>query len=131
MNHKNRALNNDLLIQDLVLYELTKGTTIPLKEEDLDTLQHRFTEYKGLIKRGEFTYDQLADRIYGKYGITTPLVQPPELKPDQISNAAFKEAITEIKEIVKKERKINKPCKWYVRIWNKIQVILSRFYISI
>ena len=143
MSSRKDALSNDALIQDLVIYELTKGNTKTLQKEDLDKLQDRFAEYKGLIRRGEFTYDEMADKIFGKYGILNPLVSIPVQDPyaqmaplPPPSDKDLSDFLTFVKDVVKekepeKQEKPMKPVKWYSKIWNAICVALSRLNVNI
>lgn len=63
-----RAQMNDQRIEKVTEYELTKGYT--KKDVQPEQLQAKFSELKGLIKRGEFTLKQLEDDIYAKWGIS-------------------------------------------------------------
>ena len=68
---KKEAVKNDRLLQDLAVYELTKGLTVALVNirETLPV----FAEYKRLVKRGSFTIEQLEERVLNKYAIITEL----------------------------------------------------------
>lgn len=62
-----QAKLNDERLSILALYDASHGYI----KEDItrDTLQHKFVEFKKLIKRGSFTLKSLEDDIYSRWGI--------------------------------------------------------------
>lgn len=79
MNPKEQAQQNDKLIEDLALYSVSRGAMRLIdSKEKLVEIQERFAEYKSLIRRGEFTYNELATDVYNRYGLTDPLVEAPK-----------------------------------------------------
>ena len=90
-----QALQNDRRIENMAVYQVTKGyTDIPqrstshslpmdqLEEQGntmeamsavlyVDKLGKVFSELKGFVMRGTFTLDQLEDRVYAQYGIVS------------------------------------------------------------
>jgi len=155
MNSRDDAIKNDLLIQDLAIYELSKGTTRTLQKEDLNKVQNLFSEYKRLIRTGEFTYDELCERVYGKWGITKPLVKPLPPPPNVYglpdandlnamsrgeSLPSEQEALAMVLGDITKllgdpvniePKEPEKPYPWYKRILDKIKLLCSRFYVNI
>lgn len=63
---KQDAIQNDLRLLEMALYETTKGQTYCTSQV---VIVKKVTEYKRLIKRGTFTVDELEDRIFSRYGI--------------------------------------------------------------
>jgi len=61
-----------------------------------------FKEFKGLIKRGTFTLDQLEDKIYAEYGIVT---EEQKIKANPLINEYFYEIDEEEYERLKKDMK--------------------------
>lgn len=128
-----------MLIQDLALYEITKGGMRIMQKEDLEVLQNRFAEYKSLIKRGEFTYDELCERIYAKWGIVDRLNPRPTISTVHTYDAEpfhkgvdqTKAFLDEIAGLLKKEKASQKPYKWYQKLWDRFRLICSRFYVNI
>jgi len=64
------------MIEQLVMYEVSKGNCKKLEKEDLDTFTNKFAYYKRLIRTGDITYERLQKDILTKYGITKPLWTP-------------------------------------------------------
>lgn len=60
------ALQNDVRLMEMALYEVTKGQT---SQSTPDALVKKVAEYKALIKRKTFTIDQLEDKVFSRYGI--------------------------------------------------------------
>ena len=76
MTNKTTAITNDNKIYDAAMYEVTKGQTIKVGNEELFSVAlNKFIEFKRLIVRKEFSLAELEQEIYGKYGIMeeTPL----------------------------------------------------------
>jgi len=76
MTNKTTAITNDNKIYDAAMYEVTKGQTIKVGNEELfSAALNKFIEFKRLIVRKEFSLAELEQEIYGKYGIMeeTPL----------------------------------------------------------
>jgi len=85
---------NDKLLMELADYSVTEGGTIVATEAqkkdpaeaqrwliELTTKRSQlFREYKSLLKRGEFTFDELENRVFSEYGITEPLKKAEEAK---------------------------------------------------
>ena len=65
--HKREAVQNDRRIQELAVYQLTDGLTIPMK--NFQDVLPIFAQFKGLIKRGSFTLEQLEDMVMGRLGV--------------------------------------------------------------
>lgn len=63
---KQSAIQNDLRLLEMALYEQTKGQTRNTTQE---SIIQKVREYKGLIKRGTFSIDQLEDKTFSRYGI--------------------------------------------------------------
>lgn len=63
---KHDAIQNDLRLMEMALYEVTKGQTQHATHEDIIK---KVAEYKGIIKRGTYTIDQLEDKIFSRFGI--------------------------------------------------------------
>lgn len=74
MSTERKSIDNDNRIMNIVTYAVTKGgVNNPLTQEmaseySVKTLK-TFAEFKSLIRRGEFTIDELADHVYSKYGV--------------------------------------------------------------
>jgi hypothetical protein len=66
------AIKNDLRLMEMALYEVTKGQTNCSNHE---TVIKKLAEYKGIIKRGTFTIDQLEDRVFSRFGVLDPNTQ--------------------------------------------------------
>jgi len=64
---KDIAIKNDVRLLQMANYVETKGTTC--HSDGIKAVFKRFGELKWLVKRGEFTLDQLEDSIYKRYGI--------------------------------------------------------------
>ena len=64
---KQWAQYHDNRLLELAMYQLSEGLTLPVK--DRDKLYEKFAEFKGLVKRGSFTIEQLEESVYGRYGI--------------------------------------------------------------
>ena len=60
------AIKNDMRLMEMALYEGTKGQT---SKSTQAAITQKILEYKGLIKRGSYTIDQLEDKIFSQYGI--------------------------------------------------------------
>ena len=76
MTNKTTAITNDNKIYDAAMYEVTKGQTIKVGNEELfSAALNKFIEFKRLVVRKEFSVAQLEQDIYGRYGIMdeTPL----------------------------------------------------------
>ena len=78
MSLRDIVIKNEALIKDLATYDITKGNAIiPESKEDMmelgKKLIKRSTEFKRLLKSGEFTWQELEADVFGKYGITEPL----------------------------------------------------------
>jgi hypothetical protein len=131
MSTRDNVLKNDALIQELAIYEVTQGTTKRLTQEDLPDVDARFTEFKRLIKRGSFTYDQLADRIFSKYGIAAPLTPQPIWQDAKKSFESDQENIKQFEKIVGKAMKKEKSYPFWARMRDKFLVFCSRFQINI
>ena len=82
MSKKSIAINNDNRLLDMVTYWETKGGT--LNARDPNQILNRFNEFKGLIRRGSFTMEQLEDMVYSKYGIMSSLSSLSSLATDQL-----------------------------------------------
>ncbi|UCG54224.1 MAG: hypothetical protein JSV32_06435, partial [Dehalococcoidia bacterium] len=91
-------------------------------------------------RRGSFTYDELANRIYSKYGIIQPLI--PELQPrNELDDLKFyklndqkevQEFLDSVKDLMKPEEKeTDKSYPKWQYIKDKIILILSRFGVNI
>jgi len=78
---KHEAVQNDLRLLEMALYETTKGQT---KNTTQELILSKVLEYKAIIKRGTYTIDQLEDKIFSRYGIVDERI----LKmPNTISNS--------------------------------------------
>jgi len=70
MNEKNIAITNDNRLYDMAGYWESKGNMVsPISPE---AVFNRFTEFKGLVKRGSYTIEQLEAKVFGAFGIITP-----------------------------------------------------------
>ena len=67
MFNKQIAGHNDIRIEKLARYAETRGLTRHIKSKQ--ALFAKFSEFKLLVKRGEFTIDELEEDIYNIYGI--------------------------------------------------------------
>ena len=93
MTKKKIVIQNDARLQDLSVYEVSKGLTIPTTASDL---QRKFVEFKGLVKRGSFTIDQLEDMVCTKWGIVNELTS---------QEKGFIDALSQLDEaMIKKEK---------------------------
>jgi len=63
---KQDAIQNDIRLLEMALYEVTKGQT---QFSDQGAIVKKVAEYKRLIKRGTFTLDGLEDKIFSRFGI--------------------------------------------------------------
>lgn len=63
---KQSAIQNDMRLMEMALYDLTKGQT---KNTTPEAIYMKISEYKGIIKRGTYKIDQLEDRVFSRYGI--------------------------------------------------------------
>ena len=70
-NEKKQATINDNLIMEVAFYHETKGLTVPTK--DFGKVYERFAEFKRYIKNGEFTLEELENKVYSEFGIVTPI----------------------------------------------------------
>ena len=62
MNTRDTAYWNDQRLMEIATYYETKGLMIPVK--NMDSISQRFVEYKGLVKRGEFTMEEMQEDVY-------------------------------------------------------------------
>jgi len=67
MNKKAIAIKNDNRLMPMAFYHETCGLTKRLK--DPNQIHQRFAYFKGLVMRGEFSIDELEDKIYENNGI--------------------------------------------------------------
>jgi len=72
------VIANDIRLQDIIYYELTRGNTIKITNHE-ESLA-KFAEYKALVRRGCFTIDQLEEKALFKFGI----VEGNDHKEDEI-----------------------------------------------
>lgn len=87
---KLKAMLNDERLYKLAEYDITQGYT-KLKGTDRNTLQSKFTEFKGRVKRGDFTLKEMEDDVYNKWGVTEAMdVTVPE--ENRIQPIGFKVA---------------------------------------
>ena len=68
-NKYTEAVSNDNRIQACVMYTLSEGLTKQIKDDD--ALFRKFKEFKGLVRRGSMTIEQLENMVYTLYGITS------------------------------------------------------------
>jgi len=64
---KHDAIQNDLRLMEMALYETSKGQT---RNTTHSELLKKISEYKRLIKRESYTIDELEDRVFSRFGIT-------------------------------------------------------------
>jgi hypothetical protein len=57
-------------VQDVAAYDVSRGLMIYASPEEI---HRKFIEFKGLVKRGSMSVDQLEDMICTKYGILTQM----------------------------------------------------------
>lgn len=60
------AIQNDMRLMEMALYEITKGQT---QNASQDLIVKKLSEYKRIIKRGTYTLDQLEDKIFSRFGL--------------------------------------------------------------
>jgi hypothetical protein len=60
------AIQNDIRLMEMALYEVTKGQT---QHADMNQVLSKVYEYKKLIKRGTYNIDQLEDKVFSRFGI--------------------------------------------------------------
>lgn len=63
---KHDAIQNDQRLMEMALYEVTKGQT---QHASYEKLVKKIAEYKGIIKRGTFSLDELEDKIFSRFGV--------------------------------------------------------------
>ena len=66
-----RVQMNDERLYKLAEYDTTQGLT--KVKVTKDSLQNKFTELKGLVKKGDFTLKTLEDDVYGRWGVAEDL----------------------------------------------------------
>lgn len=66
-NSKKIALLNDERLLCAASYYESKGTMVTLRTTE--QLLARFREFKGLVKRGSYTVEQIEEKVYSRYGI--------------------------------------------------------------
>ena len=65
--NREQIVSNDNRVYDLASYYMSQGLTKYVK--DMDTVQAKFMEFKRLILKGEFTFEELEADVIGKFGI--------------------------------------------------------------
>ena len=78
------ALENDKRLQEMALYTISNGgmkidPTIKTQEEMMTRLGALFTQYKGLVKRGEYTMDDLEIMVFSQNGIVPKEMETPKI----------------------------------------------------
>jgi hypothetical protein len=71
MDAVEQILRNDSRITNLAEYEVTRGYT-HINGVTKEEIQARFADFKGIVKRGEFTLQGLENDVYARWGITEP-----------------------------------------------------------
>ena len=64
---RNIAITNDNRIMEMAAYWESKGNMYPIPSAE--SMLQRFAEFKGLVRRGSFTMEQLEAHVFGRYGI--------------------------------------------------------------
>lgn len=67
MNERNIAFANDNRILEMATYWESKGNMVSL--QSMEAVFSRFAEFKGLVKRGSFTMEQLEKHVFEKFGL--------------------------------------------------------------
>jgi len=99
MDKKQLACNNDLRLEQLASYEVSRGLT---KGVDQQNLLAKFTEYKQLVRKGSFTLQQLEDIVYSKYGVLEADDRRAFL--DSLMDLSFSKYKNGVKNVTKNEK---------------------------
>ena len=75
MKYKDEALANDTRLYLVANYYESKGGLFPAQPNDV---HERFSEFKVRIQKGSFTIEQLEEKVYFQFGITSA---PPPVSP--------------------------------------------------
>jgi len=94
MNKKQIASENDTRLLHVALYHETKGMRIKLK--DPEHLMNRFSDFKGMVMRGECSLEQLENKVFEQNGIIT------ESESGSVSVEKFRSSLEEIYKELKK-----------------------------
>jgi len=65
---RKKIIDNDRRLQDLSIYQLTRGMTVPVN--NIEDILPVFYQFKNLVQRGSFSLDQLEDMVLGRFGIS-------------------------------------------------------------
>lgn len=68
LSPKEQAIANDHRLSDLALYAVTSG--LIKKVTDPQIVQDKFVEFKRLVKSGEFTIEELENKVCEDFGVT-------------------------------------------------------------
>ena len=86
MSIKKKIIENDLKIMDMAFYCESKGMTTSLPPSP-DQLLMRFKEFKSLLKREEFSMEELENKVYSSYGVIMGETKTPKTKLSNISTS--------------------------------------------
>jgi len=103
LNEKDVASHNDWRLRDIALYHESRGMTHCVEAEKV---RDRFIEFKGLVKRGSFTIDELEKRVFVEYGIVEE--DPNAIEALGLSDKISKNFLDIMDDMVDKIAKKNK-----------------------
>jgi len=77
-----QAFKNDEIIMQLCVYEATNGMTKSVNSQEV--ILNLFKEFKGHIKAGEYTLQELSDMVALRHGITETCNFTSPITPAQV-----------------------------------------------